>query len=148
MSALPSLMDIEALERGLLERVREIVPEFDVVHFPQDGVVTTLHPQGTCAVRFGAFQPSEPEGRQSDRCVWTFEVNVVTRYLYSDKVNTGAYGVLSRLIAGLHATPLALDDGYLTTFVTLVDLVTVENGVWQYVVTVNIIAPYLQPRLT
>lgn len=139
-----SFDDIMHMETALLTRVSELIPEFEVKHFPQDGIIKTLHPQGTVAVRFAALQPGETNGRQTDRLQWIFEANVISRNLYTDETNVGIYNVLTRLFRGLHGMPVELPDGgSVDSNVSIIDLVTVEDGYWTYIVSLNLVGPYI-----
>ncbi len=136
--------DIELMEQALLDKVQLVVPEYEVKPFPQDGILKTIHPQGTAAVRFAALQPGETQTRQTDRLPWTFEINIATRWLRTGDQNIGVYRVLTRLLRAFHGVSLMLaDGGAVDTNVGLIDLVTVEDGIWQYVVSINIVAPYI-----
>lgn len=134
----------------MINRVRDIVSgQYDVIRFPQEGSVSKalLHPNGLLAIRFGSLQLGETQTRQTDRITWQFEINIVSRYLYSVDSNIGAYDIITKLVRGLHGLSLELPDGgFIDTNVSLVDLVDVSNGIWTYVMIVNIVAPYVSGR--
>ncbi len=142
-----SIDDIALIEQALLDRLKDIAEsQYDVIAFPQDGSVSKrlLHPNGLLAVRFATVQLGESQTRQTDRITWTFEINIVSRYLYTSESNVGAYTMITRLIRGLHGLSLALPDGIaVDTNVSLADLVAIDSGIWTYVMTINIVAPYI-----
>lgn len=137
--------DISALESSIIDRVKATVPDLDVVQFPQDGTIITKHPIGTVAVRFAALQPGEITGIQTDRLAWTFELNVVMRNLHTNGPTMGMYSVLSKLFDSFHGASIMLPSGmHMPCAVSLIDFVTLESGVWIYIVSLSIIAPHVR----
>ncbi len=150
---IPIEHDMLAIEAAIIRRCKEVVPDWEVVPFPEESVLETLHPQGTIAVRFGTFVAPEPNGRQIDRTEYAFELNVVSRRLRPHSSGPGMYAVLGWLRSAFmgHSLFLPVEENtepdqegvFVQTHVALIDLVQVQEDVWQYMVAIQVVEPWV-----
>lgn len=121
-------MKIADTEQALIDAIKEVVPKFTVMSYPEkpDDVILK-NPMGAVFVRYDGSDYSSDTAHTVVRLV-TFECIVVLRYLRNTVNQSGVYDVLDSIRGTVSRGRRAnvrwvpVDEGFLMN----------QDGIWQY----------------